>query len=546
MRLDELVEEGQDWITVGLKAASWSDVLPEEHMAGAFLDRLRVGAIVGSNHPTVWYTEDKHLFLDRFNLSGALTDQASVCILDDDGCASASLVASYDLGATWHESPAAFDDYWRCYEHVWSELRIEAESQNDFLQPAVEILYYLTLTDSSGHTFVIPEEAPPEPFRVSILPVHGSIEDPGILLVRKRGQLAKSPGDDRVHRRDATGRVREALDILGYEYDTYHVRESWDMTPPQEGYIFLGPEDPLAYEVYDTHIWSGGSLYQEDQLRLTNWLAGSTPEAPRCLLMSGDEIAWDLIEEGGELNGFLANTFGASYEGRHPGNCPDADAPDTLIRLRDAGHGFLTYDDRECWIQCGCPEIQCVNVVGTAPGSGAQTILKYDNGRETFPAGVARVDSITGAKTVFLPFRIGLMNDGLDGVTGHYRNGIHDRVDLLGNIMEFFEKEPTGTATTAPDVLAFTTSLGHVRPNPFNPVATVAYSVAERGRVAIRVYNLAGRVVATLVDGEREAGAYDAVWDGTTDDGCRAASGVYFIRMDADGYRAGEKLVLLK
>jgi flagellar hook assembly protein FlgD len=57
-------------------------------------------------------------------------------------------------------------------------------------------------------------------------------------------------------------------------------------------------------------------------------------------------------------------------------------------------------------------------------------------------------------------------------------------------------------------------------------------------------------VVKTLVDGDANPGEHVAVWDGTTDSGGRAASGVYFVRLEADGGRGASavarKLVLLK
>ena len=74
----------------------------------------------------------------------------------------------------------------------------------------------------------------------------------------------------------------------------------------------------------------------------------------------------------------------------------------------------------------------------------------------------------------------------------------------------------------------------------------LAYSVAERGRVTVHVYSVSGRLVRTLVDEDLNAGDYRVIWDGTTDSGDRAASGVYFVRMETDGFSASEKLVLLK
>lgn len=91
-------------------------------------------------------------------------------------------------------------------------------------------------------------------------------------------------------------------------------------------------------------------------------------------------------------------------------------------------------------------------------------------------------------------------------------------------------------------------AVGHlvVWPNPFNPEATIRYDVARRARVSLRIYDVSGRLVRTLVDGRRDAGRYDATWDGTDDRGHRVASGVYFCRLTAGTSAWARKLVMLK
>ena len=83
-------------------------------------------------------------------------------------------------------------------------------------------------------------------------------------------------------------------------------------------------------------------------------------------------------------------------------------------------------------------------------------------------------------------------------------------------------------------------------PNPFNPQTTITYDVAKSGTVRLSVYALTGQHIRTLVDGERAAGRYSVVWDGTDDGGQDVASGVYLCRMKAGGYRAVRKLVLVR
>jgi flagellar hook assembly protein FlgD len=65
-------------------------------------------------------------------------------------------------------------------------------------------------------------------------------------------------------------------------------------------------------------------------------------------------------------------------------------------------------------------------------------------------------------------------------------------------------------------------------------------------RVLVRVYNVAGRLVATPFDGELPPGSHLITWDGNGGDGARAASGVYFLRADAAGATRIRKAVILR
>ena len=78
-------------------------------------------------------------------------------------------------------------------------------------------------------------------------------------------------------------------------------------------------------------------------------------------------------------------------------------------------------------------------------------------------------------------------------------------------------------------------------PNPFNPVTRIKYSVPEIGYITIKVYDLMGREVATIFDGVQQAGNYTAILDGSN-----LTSGIYFYRMEANGFMETKKLVLLK
>jgi uncharacterized membrane protein len=84
-------------------------------------------------------------------------------------------------------------------------------------------------------------------------------------------------------------------------------------------------------------------------------------------------------------------------------------------------------------------------------------------------------------------------------------------------------------------------------PNPFNPSTTIRFEVAERGRVTLRIYNVSGQLVRTLLDDVVEPGVEHLTnWNGRDDRGRAVASGVYFVRLDAAGFAETRKMVLLR
>ena len=83
-------------------------------------------------------------------------------------------------------------------------------------------------------------------------------------------------------------------------------------------------------------------------------------------------------------------------------------------------------------------------------------------------------------------------------------------------------------------------------PSPFNAQTVLQFRVPARQRVELKVYNVAGQLVRTLIDGEVEAGVHRVRWDATTNQSLQAGSGVYFGRFSTAGYDRARKIVLVK
>jgi len=83
-------------------------------------------------------------------------------------------------------------------------------------------------------------------------------------------------------------------------------------------------------------------------------------------------------------------------------------------------------------------------------------------------------------------------------------------------------------------------------PNPFNPETTIKYDLADGGRVELRIYNMVGQVIRTLVNERQSAGRYSVRWDGKDDRGLSVSSGIYFYRLTSEKFSDVKKLMLLK
>jgi hypothetical protein len=104
--------------------------------------------------------------------------------------------------------------------------------------------------------------------------------------------------------------------------------------------------------------------------------------------------------------------------------------------------------------------------------------------------------------------------------------------------------DPTTTSTSGqpPSV----TTLSQNFPNPFNPLTTIGFDLAQAGHVRLSVYDPRGRLVRLLLDAMLPADRHRTVWDGRDNKGARVSSGIYYSRLEtADGV-FHRKMALLK
>jgi hypothetical protein len=127
----------------------------------------------------------------------------------------------------------------------------------------------------------------------------------------------------------------------------------------------------------------------------------------------------------------------------------------------------------------------------------------------------------------------------------------HDPMNT-GRFATVIPAGPTGVEDPgAAGALGLTAAAFHpARPNPFNPHTTLAFDVPgeARGarRVTLGIYDVSGRLIRRLVDGQVETGRHEIRWDGRGSDGRLRSSGVYFARIEIGGFVSTQKLTMVR
>ncbi len=152
-----------------------------------------------------------------------------------------------------------------------------------------------------------------------------------------------------------------------------------------------------------------------------------------------------------------------------------------------------------------------------------------------------------GSGTVF--GSVQLLND-TSAVTEFYKDSLVNtaRVDsfVLRADALILEQAGAPVSVTMPSIIPSQYELSQNYPNPFNPTTQINYSLPKQSLVQLKVYDILGREVATLFNGEQQAGRYTLEWNGNNNFGSKVASGIYIYRIVAGKFVKTKKMMLLK
>ncbi len=287
------------------------------------------------------------------------------------------------------------------------------------------------------------------------------------------------------------------------------------------------PGDTLKH--YQAVVWLTGndslsSLTSDEKMAIGSYLDGGGN-----LFLSGENIGYDLVEDGDASDStfyqqVLHSEYGGQVQERDMlfGTAGDPITDGLMLSLN--GYG-------------GADNQRHPDVV--SPSSGAFTIFKY------YPSGSPESAAIRYEGSCHL-VHFGFGFEALTGETPE--QSLVARTGLLNNIMGWF-----GVATEVKDSESIKPipsgyTLFQNYPNPFNLTTAISYQLSgvRPRHITLKVYNILGQEVRTLVDEEQKAGNYRVLWDGKDGLGRDVSSGVYFYRLQAGKFSHTRKMILLR
>ncbi len=256
------------------------------------------------------------------------------------------------------------------------------------------------------------------------------------------------------------------------------------------------------------------------------------------LFLCGDGLASDLNQSGGLSTTFLNNAMNVIWDRKDIHGMIAGQTTPMVIPTS----GNSVFYTSPSWIAYGgCNAVNAFD--GVLAGDGAERLARFasPSGAPSYTYSAATLNLTNDDKIITMPYDFMYIYTNQNDTAG---NGLATRVNVLEEILSFFGYDGSGWHPThTPSVKKFQVKN---YPNPFNPVTKIEFSLPQAEHLTLKIFNVRGELVKTLIDEARAAGSDHIMWDGSNDQGGQVGSGVYFYEARAGGEVKVSKMALIK
>jgi hypothetical protein len=268
---------------------------------------------------------------------------------------------------------------------------------------------------------------------------------------------------------------------------------------------------------------------------LTEWFSQDEVRA----LFTGDNLVSDLDSSGPLTSTFLADYLNVVSESNTLRPFINNQAT-PKIQCEQGNEVFYLSDG---WIaNGGCPDINAFDAVLAGPGASRLARFCNPSGVPDYVYSAATLNQRDDDRIISIPYDfMYLYTDISNPPPG---GGFSARTYMMLEVLEYFQfVGPPFPPTDVPEMAVFSVQN---YPNPFNPSTRIEFNLPRPGHLGLKIFNLRGELVKTLIDEERPAGSDHITWDGLDDNGSGVSSGVYFYEARTAGEVVLGKMALVR
>jgi len=384
-------------------------------------------------------------------------------------------------------------------------------------------------------------------FTVRALPsIYEDPVNPGTLITPKTlfwNDFANRGGENEWH-----GALANIGLASGKAYDTYYTNR-----PDAVEYNGLGGRaTPYSILNYENMLYCSGDLntgligngdfttgVSDDVQLLDSWLR----QGDKNLFLTGDDLISDLMQSGSATVQFVEDWLKVSHVTNNLRPLVSNQATPQVKMIPDNG----VFLDDQTWVAYGgCAIINNFDAVTADYLNGGVRLAEFASssgevGAFSYSAASLYEEEVYGCKMITMPYDF--MN--IYTVVGGAKDSasLSARAMALEKVLSYFgvEGDPLDV-TPAPGADKFA-----IRnyPNPFNPSTSIEYTMPRAGHLSLKVFNVRGELIKTLIDGRIESSG-SILWDGSNDHGAKVSSGVYFYEARTSGQVMVQKMALVK